>query len=101
MADRAVPDAFANNLTGVYASQLQGGPLSLFQWVEATKEGTWKLVREINRSLERPNDERLLEAGFDRRWPALKRTLEKTLIENNTLKKLKRLPEAQRLRELA
>jgi hypothetical protein len=69
-------------LTGVDASQLQGGPLSLFQWVEATKEGTWKLVREVNRNLDRPNDERLLEAGFDRRWPALKRTLEKILVES-------------------
>ncbi|MGO8863938.1 MAG: toll/interleukin-1 receptor domain-containing protein [Acidimicrobiales bacterium] len=68
-------------LAGVDSSQLQGGPLSLFQWVEASKEGTWKLVREINRGLERPNDEKLLEAGFDRRWPALKLRLEKTLIE--------------------
>jgi hypothetical protein len=68
-------------LAGVDPSQLQGGPLSLFQWVQASKEGTWRLVREINRGLERPNDEKLLEAGFDRRWPALKRSLERTLIE--------------------
>ncbi len=68
-------------LAGVDPSQLEGGPLSQFQWVPASKEGTWKLVREINRGLERPNDEKLLEAGFDRRWPTLKRRLERTLIE--------------------
>ena len=56
-------------------------PLSLFQWVLASKEGTWKLVREINRGLERPNDEKLLEAGFGGRWPSLKRRLERILIE--------------------
>ncbi len=69
-------------LTGVDPSHLPGGPLSQFHWVEATKEGTWKLVREINRGLDRPNEDRVLEEGFNQHWPELQRQLSKTLLES-------------------
>ena len=68
-------------LIGVSGSELMAGPLSQFQWLEAKKEGAWKLVREINKSLETPHNETVLENGFDRKWPALKRRLEKAIAE--------------------
>jgi len=68
-------------LIGVAGSQLMAGPLSQFQWTPATKDGTWKLIREINRNLPSPHNEDLLEGNFDRKWPSIKRKLEKALAE--------------------
>lgn len=70
-------------LIGVASHQLSAGPLSQFQWTEATKEGTWKLVRELNRGLPTPHDERLLEPSFSQAWPALKRKLDVVLTEQD------------------
>jgi hypothetical protein len=68
-------------LIGVSGNQLMAGPLAQFQWAEANKAGTWKLIREINRCLSSPHNEPLLENGFDRKWPLLKRRLEKAVAE--------------------
>ena len=39
------------------------------------------LVREINRNLEEPNEEKFLQELFEQQWPSLKLTLFKSLIE--------------------
>ncbi len=69
-------------LVGVSGSQLMAGPLSQFQWAEANKEGTWKLLRDINRRLATPHSETLLEGNFDTKWPLLKRSLDIALTED-------------------
>lgn len=69
-------------LVGVSGSQLMAGPLSQFQWAEANKEGTWKLLRDINRRLATPHSETLLEENFDTKWPLLKRSLDIALTED-------------------
>jgi anti-anti-sigma regulatory factor len=57
-------------LIGVGAETL-GPPLSLFQSVEAGREGAWKVVRAMNQARECPADEgRLREAVFEG-WPWL------------------------------
>jgi len=68
-------------LIGVSGPQLAGGPLGQFQWAESTREGTWKLLRELNRGFPAAHEESLLEAGFTQKWPALKRKLDTLLTE--------------------
>lgn len=68
-------------LVGVDLSQLQGGPLSQFQSVQANKGSTWQLVNSINSRLEQPIDVDQLSAMFNLYWPDFKRKLDKILIE--------------------
>lgn len=68
-------------LIGLSGNQLMAGPLSQFQWAEADKNGTWKLVLEINRCLPIPHNDTLLQVGFDAKWTTLKRRLEKAISE--------------------
>jgi hypothetical protein len=51
-------------------------PLGDFNGVEATPEGTWKLLRSINASLEGPRvEEPALRELFDAMWPKLEAAL--------------------------
>jgi hypothetical protein len=53
------------------------GPLTQFQMLRATKEGTWAFVRALNDSLgERERDTQTLELHFTQWWPDLERALE-------------------------
>ena len=68
-------------LIGVPGSELGAGPLSQFQWIEADRGGTWKLIRDINKSLNAPHNEAVLEGNFSHKWPSFKRKLEKAVEE--------------------
>lgn len=62
-------------LTKLKSSEING-PLTQFQAVEDTKEGTLNLMTSINRALnENVLDEQQLEDTFDRWWPDLEETL--------------------------
>lgn len=61
-------------LFGLSASQLQG-PLVQFQAKSADKDGTRRLVLDINRAIERPINENILLESFDLWWPTLEAVL--------------------------
>ena len=50
-------------LIGVEPGELAGGPLALFQCTRADRSDTWRLVRDINRSIAKSH------TLFWRRWP--------------------------------
>ena len=64
-------------LIGLEKSDLQPGPLTQFQAMEANKEETWKLVRTINKSLDRSErlEESRLKRVFERSWSTLDNAL--------------------------
>ncbi|HZO31353.1 MAG TPA: TIR domain-containing protein [Chloroflexota bacterium] len=62
-------------LFGLSSSQLQG-PLVQFQAKAADKDGTRRLVLDINRAIERPINENLLLESFDLWWPRLEALLQ-------------------------
>jgi len=66
-------------LIGVQGRHIRERPLGQFQWTEATKADTWKLIRSINRGLEQCHSERLLEGNFNSQWPKLKRQIDRVL----------------------
>jgi TIR domain len=68
-------------LVGVEGAAIGHTPLSQFQWAEATKDGTWKLVKSVNDSLANPFPKQLVEGNFRDKWPSLKRKLEKCISE--------------------
>lgn len=53
------------------------GPLTRFQGVSADEAGTRKLIQSINSLLERKRTDSVLVKIFDKRWPDLKRELER------------------------
>ena len=69
-------------LAGVSPSQLLPGPLAQFQCVDATLDGTWMLVREINKIAtgNSPHDESLLKISFTSKWPELKSRVDQALL---------------------
>jgi hypothetical protein len=82
IAGKRVDAKVSAYLIGVTPSQLEPGPLSQFQCTEASREGTWKLVRALNQSLEKdPHNEQVLEGNFGSRWPWLKKKIETALAE--------------------
>lgn len=64
-------------LIDVGHSALKGSPLGQLQLTLADKDDTWRLVRDINKLLEVPHDEKLLKNTFDKKWPSLQKKLEK------------------------
>ncbi len=59
-------------LVGVSGSKVKDTPLGQYQYAEANRDGTWKLVRSINTQLgEKGAKEDVLEATFTRLWPRL------------------------------
>lgn len=57
-------------------SYVPRGPLTLFQSKKSNKEGTWELVRSLNRALgDKALDEERLRRTFERCWPDLEGTL--------------------------
>jgi CheY-like chemotaxis protein len=52
------------------------GPLAQFQSVKADKEGTWRLVKSINKSLgDQTRDENVIEKVFEVLWPDLETSI--------------------------
>lgn len=70
-------------LFGLSSSQLQG-PLVQFQAKAADKDGTRRLVLDINRAIERPINENLLLESFDLWWPRLEAVLQQIPVPAST-----------------
>jgi hypothetical protein len=69
-------------LVGVPGKLISDTPLSAFQWTEADKADTWKLVKSINTELkDKGHDEAVLEGNFKSLWPKLKSKLEKIVTQ--------------------
>ena len=66
-------------LIGVQGKHVKDTPLGRFQWTEASKAETWKLIRSINQGLDPVHSETLLEGNFNRKWPKLKRQIDRVL----------------------
>lgn len=64
-------------LVAVDSRLVKDSPIGLFQWTEANKDDTWKLIKSINEQLRTKHDEKLLKGNFDTKWPKLKRVLDK------------------------
>lgn len=71
------------------------GPLTAFQAIEASKEGTKKLVSDVNKALEAYSGKGLsefaLNKAFERAWPELEAAF--ATLPESTTKKAKREPE--------
>ena len=66
-------------LVGVPAKLVTGTPLGLYQWTEADKQDTLKLLRTLNQRLDNPYDAMMLEGNYNSKWPQLKRRLDKVI----------------------
>ncbi|WP_161636040.1 TIR domain-containing protein [Deinococcus phoenicis] len=69
---RVVPYLFNFKL-----ADLSAGPLTQFHGREATKEGTLRLLKDINALIDRPLDEPQLLKAFELNWPFLEEKLQK------------------------
>lgn len=52
------------------------GPLAQYQCREATKDGTLRLIRDINSAFDTPAAKHLIEGNFEAKWPAFQAALE-------------------------
>ncbi len=69
-------------LVGVDGKHILNTPLAEFQWTEADKTDTWKLIKSINRELGADgHDAMLLEGNFKNQWPRLKNKIESVVAE--------------------
>jgi hypothetical protein len=68
-------------LVNISPSAISGTPLAQFQATKYTKEDTWRLVRDINKSLPKPHDEGVLRSSFNQNWNSLKRKVDRLLID--------------------
>jgi hypothetical protein len=56
-------------------SQLANSPMEMFQFRDASRDGTWEILREIAGWKGREFDVRDLEARFEQGWPELERAI--------------------------
>jgi hypothetical protein len=63
-------------LIGIPGKLVTGTPLGLYQWTQADKTDTLKLVLSLHKLLGSPHDAGTLEGNFQAKWPQLKRKLE-------------------------
>ena len=66
-------------LVGINAGMITDGPLTQFQFTEATKEETFALIRALNKALAKSHDEGLLRGNFDAKWPEFEEELVRIL----------------------
>jgi hypothetical protein len=67
-------------LVGVEHSHVKDTPLGQFQWTEANKADTWKLIRSVNQQLgDKAHQVQLLEGNFNAQWPKLKRQIDRVI----------------------
>lgn len=71
------------------ASEDIKGPLAQFQHTEFNKEDIRKLMNLINRKLECPLSEKLLNQTFDNNWPHLEKKLQNLLTEKHRYQLIK------------
>ena len=63
------------------------GPLRSFQGEQNDEDGTWRLIKSLNKLLPTPNEETFLREGFDRWWPSFKDAMYKALSSDPKVKK--------------
>ncbi len=61
---------------GFLPRELTIGPLSRFQGVPNDRNGTWELVRSLNRSQPTPKEEAFVRESFDLWWPLLETSMQ-------------------------
>jgi hypothetical protein len=67
-------------LIGVESVQVRDTPLGQFQWTEANRDDTLKLIKDINGVFgDRGHDVGLLEGNFALHWPGLERRIDKVV----------------------
>lgn len=76
VAARVANSAVCPYLIGVAGKLVTGSPLGQYQWSEADKSDTLKLVRSLNDRLGAPHDGKILEGNFNSKWPQLRRRLD-------------------------
>jgi diguanylate cyclase (GGDEF)-like protein len=69
---------------GFPPGDMQIGPLSRFQGVENNEDGTWSLVRTLNRSMSSPNEEGFVREDFDLWWPRLRQKMSEIMADDPT-----------------
>jgi hypothetical protein len=100
IAGKSTDTRVCSYLIGVESAQLSGGPLGHFQATVADKADTWKLVRDINKHLQRgAHDEMLLEGNFEVKWPRLKQPLDAVLASYKDTP-VHEVPESEALRAI-
>lgn len=63
-------------LIQISSAEIESGPLIQFQAKQSDQDGTWALVRTINKASKDPLEEQVLKKSFDRGWPELKQVLD-------------------------
>jgi hypothetical protein len=64
-------------LVGVPGKRIKDTPLAQFQWTEANRNDTWKMICSINTELKTKGaHEKILESHFNALWPKLKAKLD-------------------------
>jgi TIR domain len=66
-------------LVGVAGEEISDTPLGQVQWTKAEGDDTWRLVRDLNKSLPVPHGEKLIRNAFKNQWPKLSKKLGKIL----------------------
>lgn len=80
-------------LLGVKPTDIKG-PLEVFQYKNADKEGTWDIVKEINLALgEEALSKERLDRAFENNWPGLENTIKRLMQNPQTEKEPNRRPE--------
>jgi hypothetical protein len=78
IAAKLEPGAVCPYLVGVEDRFVKDTPIGQFQWTQATKDDSWRLIKSINaRLIDGRHDERVLKGNYDSQWPRLKRALDK------------------------
>lgn len=81
-------------LIGFSPSDLRG-PLMQFQAVEATKDGTWRLIAALNQLLDENRlAEDTLKTAFDAWWPRLQRDI-KAILQEQSATEIHRLGQTE------
>lgn len=66
---------------GFPPGELKNGPLTWFQGVQNDEAGTWSLVRSLNHSMSKPDDEGFVREDFDLWWPRLREKMSELVTE--------------------
>ena len=74
-------------LAGVKFKELSNSPLSQFQGVEATREGTERIVKSINQNSDNPVDENILKNRINAFWPEFETKISKYILPNEESEK--------------
>lgn len=69
-------------LLDVDPSQVSSTPIGQMQCTRFNEKDTWRLIRDINRRLETPHDEKLLKVNFEKKWPEVEQKINELIAEH-------------------